>query len=323
MLQLVPATEQATYDQFVLEHNGSFLQSWGWGQWQAAQGRHVMRFVWQQDGAIVAAVQAIRLPLPFRAGFYWYIPYGPVFANGVGAAAATTLLSDTLAKEPKTLFVKVEPAQAAHIVGHKGLRLQPGTTLVTDLTQSEEQLLAGMHHKTRYNIKVAQKHGVTVTHQHTAAQQAAAIKLLTDTSSRQGFRSYPASYYEQLLAHGQKSFTTHLYSASINETIIAVGLMLDFGSTRTYLFGGSDYDHRALMSPHLLHFTAMEDAKALGLTSYDWWGLDGSRHSIPGVAKFKLGFGGRTVTYPPALDIPVQKLSYYLYRAAHRVRRMF
>jgi len=55
-----------------------------------------------------------------------------------------------------------------------------------DLNKSEDQLLEEMKPKTRYNIKVAQKHGVQIKINENIEQ---GIELITHASKRAGVRA--------------------------------------------------------------------------------------------------------------------------------------
>ncbi len=76
------------------------------------------------------------------------------------------------------------------------------------------------------------------------------------------------------------------------------------------------------MAPYLLHWQAMSDAKQLGLEFYDFWGVETSGGATPGFARFKLGFGGQTVSYSRAYDIIQNKPLYYIYNFLRNINRL-
>jgi lipid II:glycine glycyltransferase (peptidoglycan interpeptide bridge formation enzyme) len=99
--------------------------------------------------------------------------------------------------------------------------------------------------------------------------------------------------------------------------------MIYFGDTATYLHGASSRERRELMAPHLLHWTAMMDAKSWGFRTYDFWGVapEGVEgHSWAGITRFKRGFGGKYVAYPGTYDVPVDRFWYGLYAATQKLR---
>ncbi|TSC74721.1 MAG: Methicillin resistance protein, partial [Parcubacteria group bacterium Gr01-1014_44] len=140
----------------------SFLQSKEWFDFQKSLGRGVFLY---EEGGIKTGV--IKLPLPFKKS-YLYIPHGPAMdfnqmTGGIDNAVRNFLqYLKTLAKKEKAIFIKAEPfndSVAQFLAKNKFKKskkeIQPSKTVVLDLTQTEDQLLDRLHHKTRYNIKVA------------------------------------------------------------------------------------------------------------------------------------------------------------------------
>ena len=87
--------------------------------------------------------------------------------------------------------------------------------------------------------------------------------------------------------------------------------------TATYLHGASSLIHKDVMAPHFLHWRIMQDAKKLGMRSYDLWGIDEDRW--PGVTRFKMGFGGRVDEYPRSMDIIFRPMWYKTYKTLRKV----
>jgi lipid II:glycine glycyltransferase (peptidoglycan interpeptide bridge formation enzyme) len=58
-MQLLQATiqDKEKWDQFVKDNQtGSFLQSWQWGEFIAAQGKRIWRFVVESEGEWLAVI---------------------------------------------------------------------------------------------------------------------------------------------------------------------------------------------------------------------------------------------------------------------------
>lgn len=320
---------QEQYSNFVAAHSsGSFLQSWNWGEFQTSQNKIAVRYgVFENVNGnknLIAAVQLFHTKVPKLPGSYLYAPYGPLIAEEF-SEKNSEIISLMLAKIKtdfaKAWFIRFEPKDDLPIDGRPSVHIQPGSSLVTDLTSSEEELLADMHNKTRYNIKVAAKHGVTVN---VGEINDEAIELLVNTSDRQGYKSHPASYYINLLKYFQNQngdCKVQLYQAFSDNTCIASAVMVDHGFTRTYLFGGSDNEKRNLMAPYALHWQAIQDAKAVGKTSYDWWGTETATGATPGFVQFKLRWGGTQKFYAGARDIVMNSTWYLAYIALRKVNR--
>jgi lipid II:glycine glycyltransferase (peptidoglycan interpeptide bridge formation enzyme) len=191
-----------------------------------------------------------------------------------------------------------------------------------------------MHPKTRYNIRLAQKHGVEVKDEFEISVgnglfAKEAVSLIVETSQRQGYKGYGKEYYEDLInflgLNNQAGLKLHIYKAIYKNQLLASAIMLDFAGTRTFLFGGSSDEHKNVMAPYLMHYRAMLDAKNLGLNFYDFWGIETSKGETPGFVRFKLGFGKpeRVVEYSGAYDVIFSKYWYKIYTIFRKSKRIF
>lgn len=332
------AENKSEYSAFVSAHeSGSFLQSWTWGDFQATHNKIVIRLGFFEQDELVGTVQILKTKIPHLPGFYLYAPYGPLLAkHSLEELALMTVSTYIQEHYPESWFARLEPKQSLPIEGVVTQRIQPSKTLVTEISQETEKLLAEMHPKTRYNIKVAHKHGVSVVVEKITSGFSEAdlennvpfIQLLTQTSKRQDYHSYPASYYESLIrffagneAAGDCALV--LYSSHFEGQLLSAAMMIDHGTTRTYLFGGSSDLHRNVMAPYALHYQAMQDARQHRFTRYDWWGIETATGKLPGFVQFKLRWGGDQVAYPPAIDVVYKNTAYTLYKILRRFNRLF
>jgi lipid II:glycine glycyltransferase (peptidoglycan interpeptide bridge formation enzyme) len=338
-MRIAEITEQEKneYNQFVKScETGSFLQSFEWGAWQESLGRKVFRF-WLKDGEqVIGTIQLATMPLVF-GGYYLYAPYGPVLKeNQAVSSLYQGLKKQIIEKFPEAVFIRLEPKDNSIIksLNHliiKSTNIQPGKTLLLELGKSEDQLLAQMHPKTRYNIKVAQRHnveiqdefGITVEH---GLYFDEAIILLVETGKRQGFSNYPKQYFEKMAdffaLHNLGELKLHIYKSVFQQRLLSSAVFIDFGDTRTFLFGGSSPIEKNVMAPYLLHWRAILDAKAAGLKFYDFWGTETSRGDVPGFVRFKLGFGGSEKTYTGAYDFISRRFAYGIYKYSRILYRL-
>lgn len=308
-------TQKEQYNKFVAAQGGSFLQSWNWGEFQAKLGQKVFRFG-LDDNRLAITAQFIEQTIPHLGGKYLYCPYGPVG----NPELLPQLISELKKQFPEYWFMRIESQKEFPNVGQTTLRIQPGKTLITDLTKTEEELLAGMHNKTRYNIRVAQKHNVSVEKVSDHERIKIALNLITETSSRQGFTDHPASYYQKLVTDFPEA---QVYVASYGNKVLNCAIMVDHNDTRTYLFGGSGSEHRNVMAPYLLHWQAIRDAKTDGKKRYDWWGVETATGKAPGFARFKLGWPGEQVSYPAPVDTINKPVHYAAYKILRSLNRLF
>ena len=307
--------------------NKSFLQSTEWLEFQKEVGHKTWRF---SDGKITANI--IKLGLPMGKSML-YVPHGPEidFSHIQGGiknelSSFIKYLKD-LAKNEKAIFIKIEPVSdvVMELLYRRGVRrsskqIQPYKTVILDLNLSEEHLLGKMHQKTRYNIKVAEKNGITV-------RQGEDVddfwKLMKKTTERDRFASHPKDYYKKLLNLGG-DLKTELFLAYKDDTPIAGAIILRYADTGYYLHGASDYEYRSLMAPYSLHWEIIKnlkntkyDIQDTKYKFYDFWGIDAKKW--PGVTRFKLGWGGDLKEYPGSFDLPVSRFWYLAYSLARRI----
>lgn len=321
-LKIVKNLETEKFDRFVQEHDsGSFLQSPSWGNWMTTNKKTPHNFaVVDGDENILLAAQVFETPIPKLRGTYLYIPYGPLIANSAGVGITKFFFEEIKKNFPKSLFTRVEPKEDIQINGKITKHIQPGKTLILDLTQSESELLSQMHHKTRYNIKVAGKHEVEIK----ISSSKEALGLIDQTSRRQGYKNHPLSYYQELVKFFTDNTNTlkiQVYAAEYKNKILASAIMVDYGATRTYLFGGTSEEDRNVMAPYLMHWQAIKDAKNAGLKHYDFWGIETASGQTPGFVRFKLGWGGKQVQYPTPIDLVQKPLWYNGYKLLRSLNR--
>ncbi len=334
-------SEKDIYNQFVAaQESGSFLQGYEWGEWQASLGREVYRFKIVDEGEqTIGSIQLVRMPLPFGQ-YYLYAPYGPVFAGGKNfqfpISNFQSILNEIKSKFSNAVFIRFEPKFDISLIFNpkfliKSPNIQPGKTLIIDLAKTEEELLAEMHHKTRYNIRLAQKHGVEIQKEFVVSAGNGlffkeAVNLITETAARQGFKTFSKSYYYKLIdffaLHHKGEVKLHLYKAVFNKQLLSAAVMVDFGKVRTYLFGGSSREHKNIMAPYLLHFQAMLGAKGQGLEFYNFWGSETASGKTPGFVRFKFGFGGAEKAYAGAYDFVFSPGYYRIYKFLRSINRI-
>ena len=296
---------------------GAFLQSWEWGEFQRSLGREVVR-VYEEDRGATMIAQAIRLPLGFGQS-YWFVPKGPL--GDLDPASMRALLRRKL---PGGAFIRTECGVVLpHAV--KTRDIHPSTTLVLDMHKGCEGLLDEMEKKTRYNVRVGEKKGVTNAIVGLSAFDEF-VGLMRETTERNRFSAHPAEYYRKmLLALSGGECRAFLAVAKAGNTPLAANVMIDFLDTRVYLHGASTSTMRELQASHSLQFFLIRDGCEQGRRYYDFWGIAppeaDETHPWTGITRFKSGFGGHVVTMPGTFDIPTRPLLYGAYRLAKFIRR--
>lgn len=327
-------------DMIAKQSHASFLQCWEWGEFQEGQGRKIERGA-VGDQTVKAVYQMARMPLvgPLH---YQTLSRGPISIDEQWSLKAVRDACEK-ARNWGALFLRIEPLQElpGNVLDYQVVRVknvQPSVTLMLDLSHNENELLSRMHEKTRYNIGLSRRKGIVVEEMFKGdARYGQTLEdlyaLLRETGSRGEFHLHQKSYYRSLCdrfvraSDKDLSGQSHLklYTARLNGNLLAGSMVFWFGDTATYLHGGSANAQRNLMAPHLLQWTAVQEAKRGKLSFYDFWGIspeDSPTDSLAGVTRFKKGFGGTVVRYPGTYDIVLRRGSYRMYTAIRKLNRL-
>jgi peptidoglycan pentaglycine glycine transferase (the first glycine) len=302
------------------------LQTAAWARLKSAFGWQAEILRAEESGAMILFR---RLPLGFSIA---YLPRGPVPST---TAALSSLLPqiDALCRARRAVFLKVEPDladgdAAASDLRRMGFRpspntVQPPRTIQIDLQGSEEEILARMKPKTRYNIRLAARHGVRVSSSEDIGSFA---RLMNTTGSRDAFAIHSAQYYQKAFTEFSPHRNVELLLAFFQDEPLAGLMAFAQGRRAWYLYGASSDIHREVMAPYLLQWEAMRWARTQGCTEYDLWGIpDAGEETLEtqfttrqdglwGVYRFKRGYGGRLWRATGAWDRVYHSPLYMVYR---------
>lgn len=291
----------------------SFLQSAQWLKFLATEGQqtHGQPPEWQWVARSLGVF-----------GTFWY---GGLVRGG-GEDVTRTIHE---ARAAGAVFLRVSPADtetydALVLSAPMMTRVsdaQPSTSLVLNLRPDEATLLSQFKTKTRYNIGVAQRHGVRVEILRApldAATFARVWELYADTAKRHGIRNHPRAHYEN--APGEWVL------AWLGDELLNAHFCIGHDGVYTYLYGASSAAHKDVMASYLTQWATIQHARNAGYAHYDFWGIapataDAS-HPYHGITRFKMGFGGDVVHYPGTIEIPIARGRYAMYRFAKFVRSL-
>ena len=285
------------------------LQSWEWGEFRKSWGNQLVRFSFGQ-------VTLHRIPFtPFKVG-----------ALIKGPAPTKTMIDELkkLAKKEKVIFVKLEPnvlknGKAIKLLKDSGAvpgrRLFTPTTFLIDLTKSEDELLASFHSKTRYNIRLAQKQGVSVTEDNSDSAFEKYLSLTEETAKRQGFYAHSKKYHRLMWEQLKPAGIAHLLVAKYKGEIITAWILFVWRDFLYYPYGASTDKYKNVMSNNLMMWEAIRFGKKLGLSTFDLWG----REEGKGFTRFKEGYNPKVVEFLGTWDLITSPL-YYLYRFMELLR---
>lgn len=198
----------------------------------------------------------------------------------------------------------------------------PSHTVFIDLTRDEEQILSRMKPKTRYNIRLSKRKGVTVKE---AAMEELPVwyELYRQTAERNRIHLDSIDYFETVIRTRAENTSSpadvRLLLAEINGVPLAGMFLVLSGGRATYLYGASSNLSRNLMGSYALQWEAIRKARAQGCTHYDLFGISQTpdpSHPMFGLHRFKTGFGGDIRHRQGCWDYPLQEQYYENYRAA-------
>lgn len=332
------------------------LQAWEWAQVKEKYGWKARPMIWRSATGERPSAAAMVLERTISPGVFGtrlrvlYIPKGPNL-DWEDAALRARVIEDLqiLAKREDAIFIKLDPDvklgvgfpgagdatedQCGHTIQselkEQGWLFSPDqiqfrNTVLINLSPSEDELLARMKQKTRYNIRLAEKKGVRVRFAR-AADLAQLYRMYAETSVRDGFLIRREDYYQTVWNTFQTGmekpvsawvpFSEPLIAEVDGQAVAAISLFY-FAGHAYYIYGMSRDAHREKMPNHLLQWEAMRRAKALGCKDYNLWGAPNEfneNDNLWGVFRFKEGLGGYVTRTIGAWDYTARPLRYKLY----------
>ena len=333
------------WDRFVAQHPyGTLLQTSDWGRLKAAFG-----WTWDivslgaADEPTAGALLLTRRWALSRVATIAYAPRGPVVDwDDAALTEAVIGAAEAVARRQRALALWLEPElpdTPAHraILERLGYQptartIQPPRTLVLDLAGDEDSILAQMKQKTRYNIRLAARKGVTVRH---GAEEDLPqfYHLMLQTGQRDAFGIHTDAYYRMAFNQFWPQGRVALLLAEVEGEAVAALMAFALGAKAWYFYGASSDRHRDRMPTYALQWEAIRWAKARGCTSYDLWGIPDADEAtleaefatrndgLWGVYRFKRGFGGRVVRFVGLWEKTLSPIYPLVMRVLRRLRK--
>jgi lipid II:glycine glycyltransferase (peptidoglycan interpeptide bridge formation enzyme) len=323
------------------------LQSWEWGESKRSAGWQPMHQVWRDaDDQVSAAaliltrsISLLGINFPLRV---MYLPRGPLFRDWNDRSLREQVLTDlrSLGKQQNVIFIKMDPeveygrgvpgeGEATEVPGTAAVisnlreenwkpsleQVQFKNTMLIDLRPDTDQLLAAMKQKTRYNVRLAARRGVTVRPGEESDLELL-FNMYAETSVRDGFTIRNSEYYLALWKKFIAAGLAEPLLAEVEGEPVAGVIVFRFGGRAWYMYGMSRDAHREKMPNYLLQWEAMVRAKQAGCIEYDLWGAPDEfvkSDALWGVYRFKQGLGAEVVRFIGAWDLPLNQLMYRTY----------
>ena len=309
----------------------NFLQSPEFGAMNALTGAEVIVEDFDGQG------WALMIVRDAKRGRYLEIPCGPLidWQNKNLVQKALLKIIET-AKSHECVFIRMRPQLLAtdenmKLLEDMGLKKSPmhlaaEHTVMLDLTQSEEEMLAGMRRQTRYEVRRADKLGLRVTWGDSEELYREFHSVQGKTAQRQGF--VPPSLDVLMAEREAFGKTARIYvTRTESGEPVAYGLIIGGGREADYYEAASTELNRKQPGAYALLWKAMRDMKEMGYERFNLWGIAPAgqpNHRYAGVTTFKTGFGGEVVEYVPAHDLVVSRVGYmkdYIVEIVRKKRR--
>ena len=320
--KLLTDKDQKIYDSMVIHP----IQTWDWGEFQKSQGHTIFRFgVFDSKDKINTAFTVSFHIIPKTKYSIGTILRGPKVTGEILKAVRK------IAQEQNAIFVKFEPdvSKTETEMNFPSLFVSPKVafyphTFKVDLTKTEDQLLVDMHPKTRYNIRIANRYGVEVKEMTNDKGFEVYLKLLFDTTKRQGFYLHTLKYHRDLWKIIKNTDMPHIMLAFYQGKVLSAFMLFKLKDQLFYPYGASLDIHREVMAPTLLMWESIKLGQKMGCRTFDMWGCLGpdakEGENGFGFHRFKQGFNGEPYEYVGTYDYVINPPLYKLYNLVDKLR---
>ena len=304
---------QKEYKQFLENHKRcNFQQSPEWAKVKSNWKNETV-LAEDENGKIIGAVSVLIRKIPIF-GNIMYSSRGPTCnIHDVEVMKQLTQGIKELAKKYKAIVYKAEPDiessddEFRKIVTDLGYKIkddaknfreeiQPRYVFRLDIKdKTEEEIFAGFHSKTRYNIRLATKKGVTIR-EGTREDLKDFKQIMEVTGERDGFYIRSLEYFEQIWDSFAPNNIKVLFADYEGKPIAAV-MDIIFGNKVWFLYGGSLNEYRNVMPAYLIQWEMIKWAIENKCDIYDFRGISAidEEHKNEGLWRFKKGFNAELI----------------------------
>ncbi len=329
-MQIKSIGEKSIWEPFVQSQpEYTFLHSWNWGEFSSAMGHKVWRLGIYENGELAGVVLVVGINA--KRGKFLFVPHGPITKNPKSQIPNPKQIQNfkfeiinkivlflvELAKRENCSFIRISPLLGRdeenwRMFKDLGFRRAPihmhaESTLLLDITKTEEELLKNMRKTTRYLIKKMEKEGVEIRGENPPRGNDF-LRLQEKVAERKHFIVFSQKQIKKELEVFHPDNQLVIFNAEYNSNIIASALIIFYGYRAFYYQSASYCENKDISAPYLLVWRAIQEAKRRGCRVFDFYGAspaDNPNHPWFGPTLFKLGFGPERIDYLPAQDLPL------------------
>lgn len=297
----------------------NILQTKAWEKFLNDEGDQTYRL---EDKGYIAMCVLKSTPV----GNYLFLPYGPSLESGKDLKPALTAVKK-LAKEKGAIFIRIEPTieLSEKTIKDNELKkskdIDPRSTVILDLTQSEEDILKNMEKKKRKVYRNYKEKGISIRQSSEPKEVKILLDFYSTLTQKRGFNPHSNEYLGKQINYD----FTKLYIAELEGKPIGAAMIYDDDYARYYAYAADSEEHKNLSTSVALVTQMIFDAKADGKKVFDFWGATTSNDPNDpwyGFTQYKLSYGGQIKTYAGTYDIVLNKGKYSLYSALRKVNRI-
>ncbi len=329
--------DEEEYSDFLEKHERcNFQQSLEWAKVKQSWKREVI-LAEDTNGKINGSLMVLVRKIPFF-GNIMYSARGPVCdIHNIEVLRQITEGAKELAKKYNAIVLRIEPDIKSDDTDFRNIMLELGYSIKDDAknfrdeiqpryvfrldtkNKTEDEIFKNFHQKTRYNVRLATKKGVTVK-EGTREDLKDFHKIMVTTGIRDGFITRPLEYFEKMYDCLGPEHMKILMAYYDGKPISGV-IPIMYGNKTWYLYGASSNEHRNLMPNYLLQWEMIKIAISRKSDIYDLRGVPGIADDSNGLYRFKKGFGAEYTEFIGEVYIPFKPLTYKAYKFSEKMFR--
>lgn len=322
-IEIKEIIDKDIWEEFVLsDKNGSFLQSWNWGQFQKAMGEKVFRIGIFEKEKLVGVCLLIKVHA--KRGDHFICPAGPLINwEKTGYLKALVEYLKNLGQREKVCFLRIRPPieeternrELFKQLGFKSalMPLHAERTWLLDIVPEKVTLLSKMRKTTRYLIRKAIGKEIEVFQSKKIEDIEHLYRLQKEVVSRHRFVPFSKEYFENMFNVFLKDNQVSLFLAKYQREIVSTAMIMFYGEQAVYHYAATSSQYPKVPTAYLLVWRAILEAKKRNCKTFNFWGIappNKPDHRFAGVTLFKKGFGGYEKVFLHAQDLPLS--SWYL-----------
>lgn len=336
-MRILKEEDKQAYTKFIESHERcNFQQSLEWGKVKSFWKNEIV-LAEDKDGNIIGSISILIRKIPIF-GYLMYSSRGPICdIHNIEVLTQLTQGIKELAKKYKAMVVKIEPdiksddneyRKIVESIGYKVKddakdfreEIQPRYVFRLNIKdKTEDELFSEFHSKTRYNIRLARKKGVTVK-EGTKEDLKEFHKIMIETGARDGFIIRPLEYFEKMYDELGKEHMKVLMAYYEGKAIAGV-IPIMYGNKTWYLYGASSNQYRNVMPNYLLYYEMLKIALERKDDVFDLRGVPGIADNSNGLYRFKKGFGAEYTEFIGEVYIAFKPFRYKMYRISEKMFR--